>query len=186
MQAKYILQAPAEAAGSTGGDSKPRFCVKEYDLDTGVVTFTFGNGTVEEIDSNKLSEEISKQCKLHGISQKGGDSYAGRSKTNDYAGAIEDLKGVRDALYAGSWGVARDDDARPRLAELAEAIAKLKNAPIEKAMAAVEAATDEQRKAWRTNAEVKHAIQQIRLEKAQKALEESRAAGGTALEVNFA
>lgn len=178
----------AEAAGGNGADAdaKKKFCDKDWDSETGIVFFNFGNGKSLEFDTNKLTVEMQKELMFHGASQKIGDSYAGKSKTNDYAGAISAAQGVMDQLYAGDWRSAPGEgEGRPRLAELAEAIARLKNAPVEKAMAAVEAATDDQRKTWRTNPEVKHAIQAIRLEKAQKQLEEARASGGGSIEVQF-
>lgn len=161
-----------EAEGG-GADEKKRFCKKEWDSDTGVVTFDFADGKTLSFDTNKLSQEMKNELMFHGASQKIGDSYAGKTKANDFAGAQAAAQQVIDDLYAGNWKSSGDGEGRPRLAELAEAIARLKNAPIEKAMAAVEAATDEMRKAWRSNAEVKAAIQSIRLEKAQAALKDA-------------
>ena len=169
----------AEAAGEK--DSKVKFCEKEYDLDTGVVSFTFGNGEVVEVDVNQLPEQTRKQLMLHGVSQKVGDSFAG-AKGNFMEG-ISAAKSVIEQLVAGIWRSARGEgEARPRLGELAEAIARIKGVEVAVAMAAVEKATDEQRKAWRGNAKVKATIAAIRAEAAQKALE---AAGEQTLEVDL-
>lgn len=151
--------------------AKKKFASKEYDMDTGLVVFTFGNDKSVEIDSNRIPEETRKQLMLHGISQKAGDSYAGAK--GNYAEAISAVESIRDQLYAGVWKAAREDDARPRLAELAEAIARIKSVALEAATAAVEKATDDQRKTWRSNAKVKAVIAQMRAEKAAKALEEA-------------
>lgn len=151
----------------TAAESKAKFAKKEYDLDTGVLEISFGNGETLEFDSNVLSEEIRKNLMLHGLSQKIGDSYAGAK--GNFIEAINSAKSVFGSLSSGDWSTA-GDEARPRLAELAEAIAKIKNVPLEKATAAVEKATDDQRKSWRSNAQVKAAIAQNRADKAAKAL----------------
>lgn len=183
MNLKHIKQAQAEAATATGGaDKNVKFCDKDYDLDTGYNYFNFGNGKQLEFDSNRCSEEIRKQLMLHGAAQKIGDSFAGAK--GNYALGIQSASDVIEQLYAGVWKAGRGEgEARPRLAELAEAIARIKSVDLERATAAVEKASDEQRKAWRLNAKVKSVIATIRAEKAAKALEE---VGEQELEVAFA
>lgn len=178
----FALAAPMMMAeASAAAETKVKFCKKEYDLDTGVVSFAFGNGETVELDTKEYSEQIRNQLMLHGISQKGGDSYAGVK--GNYAEAIANLKEVHENLKQGVWKAAPGEgDARPRLAELAEAIARLKSVPLDKATSAVEAATDDQRKEWRSNAKVKHAIAQIRAEKAAAALKD---AGDSELHINL-
>jgi len=173
MKLKHMLQAPAEVAAAAGGEAKTaKFCDKDYDLDTGVVYFNFGNGKSLELDTNRCSEEIRKTLLLHGASQKVGDSFAGAK--GNFALGVQSAQDVIEQLYAGAWKAGRGEgEARPRLAELAEAISRIKNVVLEKATAAVEKATDEQRKAWRLNAKVKAVIASIRAEKAAKALEEA-------------
>jgi hypothetical protein len=179
MNLKHIKQAQAEAAQATAGDAKAKFCDKEYDLDTGVNYFAFGNGKTLEFDSNRCSDEIRKQLMLHGAAQKIGDSFAG-AKGNFELG-IGSAQDVIEQLYGGVWKAGRGEgESRPRLAELAEAISRIKSVVLDRATAAVEKASDEQRKAWRLNAKVRAVIAQIRAEKAAKALEE---AGEQELEV---
>ena len=55
--------------------------------------------------------------------------------------------------------------------ELAQAIARVKGVPTEKALTAVENSDEKQRKEWRSNLKVKAVLAQIRAEKAVKALE---------------
>ena len=167
----------AEAAPAADA-KKVRFCSKEYDMDTGVVEFTFGNGKVLTIDSNSVPEETRKQLMLHGISQKVGDSFAGVK--GNFVEGVANAGDTIAQLLAGVWKSDREGDARPRLAELAEAIARIKGVELEAATKAVEAGTDEQRKGWRSNAKVKSVIATIRAEKAAKALEE---AGEETLEI---
>jgi hypothetical protein len=161
--------------------AKVKFCDKDYDLDTKEVFFKFGNGTELKLETSRVPEETRIQLMLHGASQKVGDSFAGVK--GNFAEGIGNAQDVIDQLYAGVWKADREGDARPRLAELAEAIARIKQVPIESATAAVEKGTDDQRKTWRSNAKVKAVIAQIRAEKAAKALEDAEKAGAQTLEV---
>lgn len=157
----------ADAAPAAEAPAKPQFCKKTWN-EQGVVFFAFGNGTVLEFDTNKCNAETQLDLRCHGGSQKIGDSFAGVK--GNYAEGIANAQAVIDQLYAGEWTADREGGA-PRLAELAEAIARIKGTDLEKTKAAVEKATDDQRKAWRSNAKVKATIAALRAEKAQKALE---------------
>lgn len=171
LAASYVLEPSA-----AGEAKKVKFCDKSWD-ETGVVTFTFGNGTKLEFDSNKVDAQTQLDLRCHGASQKIGDSFAGAK--GNFAEGIANAQAVIDQLYAGQWNADREGGA-PRLAELAEAIARIKGVEVSKAMEAVEKGTDEQRKAWRSNAKVKSVIAQLRAEKAAAALE---AAGEQTLEI---
>lgn len=177
------MSAPlfAMAGEAVAEPKKTKFAEKEYDMDTKVVTITFGNGQVVDFDLNKVSQEVRDQLALHGASQKIGDSYAGVK--GNFAEGVANAKDVVEQLYAGVWRASREDDARPRLAELAAAIARIKSVPLESATAAVEKGTDEQRKTWRSNAKVKAVIAQIRAEKAAEALQAAEASGEQALDI---
>lgn len=153
-------------------EKKVPFCSKEYDVDTGLCSFTFGDGTIVDFNLSEATGEAARILPLHGVMQKGGDSYAGAK--GDFAAGIAALRDVLDNLRAGIWKGGRGEgESRPRLGELAEAIARIKSVPVEQALAAVEKATDEQRKVWRSNAKVKSVIATLRAEAAAKALEES-------------
>jgi hypothetical protein len=167
LLAAATLFADAPATASAAEVKKPAFAKKTYNEETGVVSFAFGNGETVEFDTNSCNEEVRTLLMLHGASQKIGDSYAGAK--GNYAEGIASAKSVISQLLAGEW-TATGEERGPRLAELAEAIAVIKNVAVEKAMAAVEKATDEQRKAWRSNAQVKAAIAKNRADKAAKAL----------------
>ena len=161
-----------EAQAVVVESKKPSFCSKEYDLETGEVSFTFGNGKIVSCNISDFPAETQKQFTLHGISQKGGDSYAGVK--GNFAEGAANLEEVLANAKLGIWRAGRGEgESRPRLGELAEAIARIKSVPVEQAMAAVEKATDEQRKTWRGNAKVKSVIAQLRAEAAAKVLEES-------------
>lgn len=178
-----LSQMFAVEPGAAAEGKKAKFCDKEYDMDTGLLELSFGNGKKLEFDSNKVSDEMKKQLMLHGASQKIGDSFAGVK--GNFVEGVQNAQDTIDQLYAGVWKADREGDARPRLAELAAAIARIKNVPLEAAAAAVEKGTDEQRKAWRSNAKVKAVIAQIRAEKAAEALAESEKSGEQELVVEL-
>lgn len=171
MLALAVSQLYAAEPSVGAEEKKAKFASKEYDMDAKSVGITFGNGEKVDFELDRCSDEIKLQLALHGASQKIGDSYAGAK--GNFVEAKASAQDVVDQLYAGVWRASREDDARPRLAELAEAIARIKNVPLESATAAVEKGTEDQRKQWRSNAKVKATIAQIRAEKAAKALEEA-------------
>lgn len=175
------LLAPAEGAQSAGAAeaAKPKFCEKEYDLETGIASFSFGNGKQLEGELDSYTPAIQRQLALHGLIQKVGDSYAGAK--GNYAEAIDNAEGVLAALKAGEWGTGREGDGKPRLGELSEAIARVKAISLEDATKAVEAAPEDKRKTWRAHPKIKAAIALIRSEKAQKALEAAADAGDISL-----
>lgn len=147
---------------STGASKPPAFCKKTWN-EEGVCQFAFNDGTNLEFDTRKVNDETRLDLTCHGANQKIGDSFAG-VKGNTKQG-ISNAQAVIDQLYAGEWTSDREGGA-PRLAELAAAIARIRNAPLEKVTAAVEKASDDQRKQWRSNAQVKAMIAKIRAEKA--------------------
>lgn len=168
MVAALTLHAVAETAAAA--EKKVRFCSKEYDVETGLMSFTFQDGQVVECNLTDFSADIQKQLSLHGLSQKGGDSFAGAK--GNVAEAVKSVSDVIEQLKAGVWRAAPGEgESRPRLGELAGAIARIKGVEYDVAFKAVEAATDEQRKTWRGNVKVKAVIAQIRSEEAAKALE---------------
>lgn len=171
----------AEAAPASEG--KVKFASKEYDLDTGMFEITFGDGTVISQNVDELPDEMKRNLMFHGFGQKVGDSYAGAK--GDFSKAKSAASDVIEQLKNGDWRAGRDGEAKPRLGELADAIARVKGIEVAEARAAVDAAaaldgTDEQKKAgaeklknWRAHPRIKAALAAIRAEKAQADLEAS-------------
>ena len=56
---------------------------KKYDLETGLLTILFANGT-KDYDIDALPEEIKRRLMFHGASQLLGDSYAGETDEMEY------------------------------------------------------------------------------------------------------
>lgn len=172
LQAEANPQANGGSGTSGGAAKRPAFCKKDdddaFDGKGDVVYFRFANGTVLEFDLQKVPEDNRRLLALHGAEQKIGDSYAGVK--GDFSKGIQNAQDVINTLYSGEWTQEREGGG-PRLAELAEAIARIKGAPVEKVREVVEAATPEERSAWRSNATVKATVAQMRAEKAQAALD---------------
>lgn len=162
-----------------------KFCSKDYDLDTGMVSFAFGDGKSFEVNVDELPSDIQRTLMLHGASQKIGDSYAGAK--GNFAEAQANVQAVIEALKAGQWTGGRDGEGKPRLGELSAAIARVKGIPLEDATAAVNAANESgdegqaKIKTWRAHPKIKAAIAAARAEKAQKELENASNAGDISL-----
>ena len=151
----------------------PKFCEVEYDLDTSTVIFAFGNGETLSLSTDELNDDMKQRVGLHGINQKVRDSFAGVKGV--FAEGIANAKAVIDQLKQGQWRAARGEgEAKPRLGELAAAIARLKGIDVAVATEAVEKADDAKRKEWRAHPRIKAAIAQIRAEKAQAELEAAK------------
>ena len=185
MAVSGALMAAAQGAESAGGNgsktpAKVKFSKREIDLDAGTVSFVFGDDGEDVVvnPSEEFPEEVQKRLLLHGTSQKGGDSFAGVK--GNFKLARSNLLEVLDELRAGNWRSSGDE--RPRLGELAAAISRIKGLDLEKTKAAVEKASDEQRKNWRANAGVKAEIAKIRAENAAQQLE---AAGPQEIEISL-
>jgi hypothetical protein len=142
------------------------FCTKEIDLDKKSIDFTFSDGSTRTLDVDALPEEIKTRLMLHGASQKGGDSFAGAK--GDTKEALASLDKVIETLVSGSWTASRGDgETKPRTTELAQALAQLKGVTLEVAQAAVEAADEDKRKAWRGHPKIKAVIASLRAAKAE-------------------
>lgn len=93
-------------------EEKVAFCKKVINLEEQTVTWTFGNGAVRSISLDDLNEATQTHAALHGLSQKGGDSYA--SAGGDYAFAVAALDTTLGNLRAGVFNNVRTGDGQPK------------------------------------------------------------------------
>lgn len=134
----------------------------------GKLSIAFGNGTVVSVSLDDIPEELHVDLALHGLSQKLGDSYAGAK--GDYEFAIKNVTQVVEQLKSGEWRASRGSgESKPRVGELAAAVARVKGISVDEALKVIDALDDESKKAVRNHAQIKLAISQIRVEKAQEA-----------------
>lgn len=154
---------------------KPKFCDKTSEGT--IVSFKFGNNTVVSLDLSTLSEDMQQELMIHGALQKIGDSYA--SAGGDFAFGIAAAEKVIDNLSNGLWGSARasSGESKKGSGELATALALLQGKDVAEVTAALEAASDEQRKAVRAHPAVKAKIAELRAAKAAEALAKAGEAG---------
>lgn len=154
-------------------EKKVKFCDKS--AEGNIITFAFGDGENITLDVSELDEEVQRGAMIHGILQKGGDSYAGAA--GDYAFAKAALRKVLDNLLAGNWKAERAaGEGKPKTGELALAIAELKGIEVAQAQTAIEAMTEEQVKGVRAHPVVKAKIAELRARKAQEAAAKSNQA----------
>lgn len=171
--------AASFANGPTSASGRIKVADKDYDEETGTFSIVFANGRQAEVNLDSLPQNIVRLLALHGLSQKLGDSYA--SVKGDVEEAIKRFDAVANQLASGEWKKAREGggEGAGKVTELAAAIARFRNAPIEKANAAVAKATPEQKKAWQGHPQLKAIIAQIRAEKAAEKAAKAQAAAGT-------
>lgn len=169
METQTATQANTQQAPATAEVAKIKFCDKDFDPENLSVEFTFGNGETLTLLRSEVSDEIWNRAALHGILQKAGDSYAGAK--GDYGVGVSACRSVLDGLRKGVWNAGREEgEGKPKLQELAEAMARIKQLAVDVALTKVAALDDDTRKALRAHPQVKLAVAQIRAEKAAAAL----------------
>ena len=180
--ASFAISAIAMAAsdeniGSASGGEVKKIKFAEKTSEGTVLSFKFGNDTVVTVDLSELSEDMQSNLMVHGALQKIGDSYA--SAGGDYAFAIAAAEKVIDNLKNDLWGSARtgSGEGKKSSGELATALSLLQGKDVAEVAAALEAATDEQRKAVRSHPAVKAKIAELRAAKAAEALAKAGDAG---------
>lgn len=159
------------------------------------VAFAFPDGETVTIRLSELPREMVERLAVHGLSQKGGDSYASAgSEENPLGAAKEWLKATLEDLRKGAWRVTTAGGFRATM--LARALARVTGQTVEAAQAVVDLNSEldddgkpsENGKAWlkkmRANEQIKAATAAITLEdqKAKEAKLKAQAAkaGGDA------
>ena len=176
MASMFALMAPIAEGGEGAGTAptKIKFCEKS--AEGMVLSFKFGNGENLTLDMSELSEEILQDLAIHGALQKIGDSYA--SAGGDYAFAMAAASKVMQNLRDGNFNSARAaGEGKQKIGELAQALAELQGKNVSEVTLALEAASDEQKKALRAHPAVKAKVAELRAKKAAEALAKATTAG---------
>lgn len=150
-------------------------------IEGNVCTWEMADGTNVVGDLATFPEEIVKQLALHGLRQKGSDSYAGLKTVEEAAQAVGR---VIEQLRSGEWTAARaSGGGAPRTTLLAEALSRLaqasgKEVSIEQAAETISQLPDDSdegisKKSLRADPAVKAMIATIKQERAAKELEEN-------------
>jgi hypothetical protein len=175
------------------------FIEKEYDVDAKSTTIAVG-GDALEFDTAELGDEMRTTLMLHGLNQKMGDACASikgaiakatgretKEVTDDEVKpkAIAALRELWAQLVSGDWRAAKGEgEAKPRVGEVAQAIARLQSIPVEQAQALVAQVDKEKLAKWRAHPQMKLAIAQIRQEKAAAKLAAEMAKAEAVAEFN--
>lgn len=133
---------------------------KAVDTESKSVAFTFVNGMHRRIKLDELSADIQTQLALHGLSQKGGDSYSGAETVTE---AVERFNSTIDMLLAGDWTAGRSATGGVWV----DAIAQAAKVTREEALEKWNDADDALRKTLRAHPAIKAAKAAIELERAQ-------------------
>ena len=166
------------------------FIEKSYDLDNLTLSIQIGgeNGKELEFALSELSDEIRQNLLCHGASQKLGDAAASvKKRLSDSLGrepsdaeltdaVAEAINSVWTQLSAGDWRAARGEgEAKPRVGEVALAIARLRGMDVEEVQKLVAATEKEKVAAWRKHPQIQAEIAKIRQERAQARLDKALA-----------
>lgn len=139
----------------------------EGDTPIGVRIFATENPEVEaRIMLADLSPEMLAHAAAHGLSQKGGDSYASMkdvSPEEKVETAGDQFARIRDA---GDWNAARVSSGGSSLSLLVRAVAKVYGFDTEAAKAKVDELDDEKLKQVRNSPKIIRAIAELRAERA--------------------
>lgn len=133
------------------------------------ISFKLGNDQTVVVKRKDISDENFIRAAWHGISQRLGDSCAGLSKDNSFGVAYNVLSDLKEQLGKPEWSSGRSDFGG--ISDLITAIANIKKKPVETVQAAIDKATDEQKKAFMKNPAIKAEIADIRARRAKQAAE---------------
>ncbi len=148
---------------------------KSIDVEAQRVSFVFGEGEAAETVVASLSDlpqEIIVQLALHGLSQKGGDSYAGaKAATAELdiepeAWAKGQVESVLEQLRAGNWAV-RTGGGGAQVTDLARAIAEATGEAVESCVERVAESDKETKAALRKHPEIAPILARMRRERAE-------------------
>lgn len=121
---------------------------------TGLIKFTFENGTEQELNVFSLPENIQKRLTVHGASQKIGDSYAGaKGESDPVAFAAQAVAETIKQLVDGLWRVT--SPGGPRVTDLATVLAKVQGITVEQAVELIAELDEEQTKQLRNKPKIK-------------------------------
>ena len=135
-------------------------------IDTEAKSVTFNFGEDQEplgLSLNDLPEEIVTHLALHGLSQKGGDSYAGKADE-----APQHVAAIFDQLKEGNWTSRASGSGGPRVTQLATAISTVLGIELNEVVEKLAGMEAEQRKAISNEPKVAAELARIKAEAAAK------------------
>lgn len=142
-------------------------------VNDGKIVWAFqDDGPDVTLDPTKLSDDVKDHALLHGLVQRGRDSYAGADNTAD---AREKLGAVLETLASGEWS-RRGEGGGAQTTQLMQAVANVTGKDIDTVRERFKTLTEAQKKALRKDARIALALEKIKAAAARermKALAES-------------
>ena len=155
--------------------ARASICSKAINEDLSGVTFTFTDGETKTLNLSDLAPEIVTKLALHGLAQKGGDSYSG-AKAEELDIAKAKLDNVLSALRESRWSTVRAGG--PVATDLARAIANVTGrtlAEVVEALSEVDASTKAK---FKKTPEVARELYRMAQEKAEEELRKAQEGQG--------
>ena len=147
-----------------------KVCTVDQDEEAGTLAFSFTNGKELIADTKQFAEAIIRRAAIHGVEQKIRDSFAGVKGDADLA--FENASKVYANLLAGTWNAGRASGSGDTGgAAWIEAVAEIKGWSLEDARKKLGGLDDERKKAIKTSPPVVRKVLEIKLRKAQAAIE---------------
>ena len=146
---------------------RTKIATKKYDVSKGVATFEFSNGARREIKLDDLSPEMVRQAALHGLIQKGGDSWTNADTVDD---AVDCLDEVIQAITAGDWNRKATGDG----GILAIALAEVQAMSVEDVRAKLATLDDKEKRKLHKHPKVAAVIARIKHERAERKAAEAQ------------
>jgi len=133
-------------------------------VDGSVVTWTFVDGGIVAIDVTELPREMLVRLAAHGMSQKGGDSYASASDKGLTIGDCSDgVADIIENLRNGVWSATGGSGT----SILAEALAELTGESVDAAVTLIASKDDAWKKGLAKRPDIKAVVARIKAERAQ-------------------
>ena len=157
---------------------------KTINSEAGTIVFDFGDAGSATFELDKVPAEVQRQLMLHGMSQKGGDSYAGAkaacadSGANPEEWALGQVTAVIQQIYDGNWSVRASGGSSGSVTDLAKALAEVSGSELQDCVTRLGDASKEEKAALRKHPGIALVLARFREERqaAKKAALEEQAA----------
>lgn len=186
LSLRSFMTDPAAAAAPAPAPAKPKSEIQTVEMADGrkvdfvgkremlKESFVDANGKVAvRIDFRNgktitytIPDPLLLKFAAHGAEQKLGDETAGLKDIDDKVLAVEEL--AARLVDENGWNVQREANGLAGTSVLAQALAKVKNVPIEKVKEFLKGKSQAEKIALRNNPAVKPVVEQIEAEKASK------------------
>lgn len=165
--------------------ARNKMAKKIPDEAAGKITFEFSDGRTLSVAVSELSPEIARRAAMHGLSQKGGDSYAGAETVDE---AYDACESTLNALRNGVWTTRTVGEGGVRGTMLVEALyraTKHEGRTMDDCETLVADMSDEQKKGIRLLPAIKAQLDAIAAERAMERAEKSaKSAAGQPLDLS--